>query len=242
MCPFASFFFPQYFSCPFCRSFVFVFLPFSFIFSTLSRKWRRTLFMLLLRHLFLRYSGHLVKFSQIVEEVWTMSEQVVKSKDVRRQTKETPRSRWPLFYKLCKKCYRKSCKYMRNNSTRLKGKKSFNLTISKFRAQRTGDMWQTKVAKPWREKRPCTLHAGMASEEFANFNYTKGRPTGKLRWYEHSRDHLDYRWWDSIQRFSPQNTGRAKTAITLRLQKCEYRHALGARTFYTSPLRKCTET
>ena len=56
-----------------------------------------------------------------------MSEQVVKSKDVRGQTKETPRSRWPLFYKLCKKCYRKSCKYMRNNSTRLKGKKKLQL-------------------------------------------------------------------------------------------------------------------
>ena len=54
-------FFPQYFSCPFCRFSVFVFLPFSFIFSTLSRKWRRTLFVLLLRHLFLRYSGHLVR-------------------------------------------------------------------------------------------------------------------------------------------------------------------------------------
>ena len=27
------------------------------------------------------------------------------------------------FYKLCEKCYRKSCKYMRNNSTTLKGKK-----------------------------------------------------------------------------------------------------------------------
>ena len=56
-----------------------------------------------------------------------MSEQVVKSKGVRRQTKETPRSRWPLFYKLCKKSYRKSCKYMRNNSTRLKGKKKLQL-------------------------------------------------------------------------------------------------------------------
>ena len=56
-----------------------------------------------------------------------MSEQVVKGEDVRRQTKETPRSRWPLFYKLCKKCYRKSCKYMRNNSTRLKGKKKLQL-------------------------------------------------------------------------------------------------------------------
>ena len=177
---------------------------------------------------------------QIFEEVWTMSEQVVKSKDVRGQTKETPRSRWPLFYKLCKKCYRKSCKYMRNNSTRLKGKKK--LQLNNIKVSSTTVMWPTKVGKPWREKRRCTLHAGMASEEFANFNYTKGRPAGKLTWYEHSKDHLDYRWWDNIQRFSPQNTGRAKTAITLRLQKCEYRHALGARTFYTSPLRKCTET
>ena len=165
---------------------------------------------------------------------------MVKSKDVRRQTKETPRSRWPLFYKLCKKCYRKSCKYMRNNSTRLKGKKK--LQLNNIKVSSTTVMWPTKVGKPWREKRRCTLHAGMASEEFANFNYTKGRPAGKLTWYEHSRDHLDYRWWHNIQRFSPQNTGRAKTAITLRLQKCEYRHALGARTFYTSPLRKCTKT
>ena len=54
-------FFPAIFFLPICRFSVFVFLPFSFIFSTLSRKWRRTLFVLLLRHLFLRYSGHFVK-------------------------------------------------------------------------------------------------------------------------------------------------------------------------------------
>ena len=105
---------------------------------------------------------------QIVGEVWTMSEQVVKGvEDVRRQTKETPRSRWPLFYKLCKKCYRKSCKYMRNNSTRLKGKKK--LQLNNIKVSSTTVMWPTKVGKPWREKRRCTLHAGMASEEFANF-------------------------------------------------------------------------
>ena len=87
---------------------------------------------------------------QIVEDVWTMSEQVVKGEDVRRQTKETPRSRWPLFYKLCKKCYRKSCKYMRNNSTRLKGKKK--LQLNNIKVSRTTVMWPTKVGKPWREK------------------------------------------------------------------------------------------
>ena len=114
---------PPYFSCPFCRFSIFVFLPWSFGFSTLSRKWKHTLFVLQLRHLFFKV---LWPFSQrncqIVEDVWTTSEQLVKSKDIKRQTKETPRSRWPFFYKLSEKCYQKSCKYVRNNSTRLKGK------------------------------------------------------------------------------------------------------------------------
>ena len=60
MCTYASFF-PPYFSCPFCRFSIFVFVAFSFVFSTLSRKWRRTLFVLELRHLFFRYCVHLVK-------------------------------------------------------------------------------------------------------------------------------------------------------------------------------------
>ena len=29
---------------------------------------------------------------------------------------------------------------------------------------------------------------------------------------------------------------------TLRLEECDFGHALGARTFYTSPLRKCQKT
>ena len=37
---------------------------------------------------------------------------------------------------------------MRNNSTRQKGKKTFNFTISKFRAQRYEDMLPAKVGKP----------------------------------------------------------------------------------------------
>ena len=41
---------------------------------------------------------------------------------------------------------------MRNNSTTQKGKKKFNFTISKFRAQRYEDIWLTKVGKRWREK------------------------------------------------------------------------------------------
>ena len=48
-----------------------------------------------------------------------MTEQMVKSKDLRRQTKV----RMAVFYKLCEKYYQKSYKYMRNNSTKQKGKK-----------------------------------------------------------------------------------------------------------------------
>ena len=120
MSTYASFF-PPYFSCPFCRFSIFVFLAFSFVFSTLSRKWRRTLFVLELRHLFLRYSVHLVK--EIVKllkksERWENKWSKVKT------LRDKPRSRWPVFfYKRCEKCYRKNCKCMCNNSIRLKGKK-----------------------------------------------------------------------------------------------------------------------
>ena len=49
-----------------------------------------------------------------------MTEQVVKSKELRRQTKE----RMAAFTQTqCEKCYRKGCKYMRNNFTKQKGKK-----------------------------------------------------------------------------------------------------------------------
>ena len=41
------------------------------------------------RHLFLWSSGHSVQNNgHVVEDVWTMTEQMVKSKDLRRQTKE----------------------------------------------------------------------------------------------------------------------------------------------------------
>ena len=91
------------------------------------------------------------KNRQIVEEVWTMTEKVVKSKDLSLEDKL--RSGWPFFHKMCEKYYRKSCKYMRNNSTKQKGKKiSTSHYRSKFRAQRYGDKLPKKVGKPWREK------------------------------------------------------------------------------------------
>ena len=144
--------FPPYFSCPFCRFSILVFLSFSFIFSTPSWKWRPTLFVLELRHLFVWSSSHSVKKKKIAKllkksERWPNKWSKVKTLE------DKPRSGWPFFHKLCEKYYRKSCKYMRNNSTKQKGKKiSTSHYRSKFRAQRYGDKLPKKVGKPWREK------------------------------------------------------------------------------------------
>ena len=45
-----------------------------------------------------------------------------------------------VFFSMCEKCYRKSCKYMRNKSTRHKGKKNVKFPISEFRAKRYEDI------------------------------------------------------------------------------------------------------
>ena len=94
VCRYANFF-PPCFSCPFCRFPVFVFVAFSFVFSTLSQKWRRTLFVLELRHLFFTYSVHLVK--EIVKllrksERWENKWSKVKT------FQDKPRSRWLVFF------------------------------------------------------------------------------------------------------------------------------------------------
>ena len=147
---------------------------------------------------------------------------------------DKPRSGWPFFHKLCEKYYRKSCKYMRNNSTKQKGKKiSTSHYRSKFRAQQYVESLEEKKAV-----HPSCKHGVRRICQL----YTKGGPAGKLMWCEPPRDHLDYRRRDNIQRSSPQNTGRAKTVTTLRLEECDFGHASGARTFYTSPLRKCQKT
>ena len=158
-----------------------------------------------------------------------MTEKVVKSKDLSLEDKL--RSGWPFFHKMCEKYYRKSCKYMRNNSTKQKGKKiSTSHYRSKFRAQQYVESLEEKKAV-----HPSCKHGVR--------RICQPRRTGRqthVMWTP--RDHLDYRRRDNIQRSSPQNTGRAKTVTTLRLEECDFGHALGARTFYTSPLRKCQKT
>ena len=93
------------------------------------------------------------------------SEQVVESKDFRRQNKEC----MAVFFSMCEKCYRKSCKYMRNTSTRHKGKKT--LQIPNIKVSST-TVWKYMTSKgwkalPWREKGGA--HADMMSEGFGNF-------------------------------------------------------------------------
>ena len=67
---------------------------------------------------------------------------------------------------------------MRNNFTRQKGKKNFNFTISKFRAQRCEDIWPAKVGNPWRGK--GVAHVDKVFEGFGNF-IAKGDRLGNSR-------------------------------------------------------------
>ena len=118
------------------------FLPFSFIFLTPSRKWRLTMFVLQLRHLFfLRSSGQSVKK---LSEWWVNNWSKVKTLE------DKPKSGWPVFFTNC----------VRNVSEKAicviipqdRKVKNFSFTISKFWAQRYGAIWPTKVGKPWTAK------------------------------------------------------------------------------------------
>ena len=147
------------------------------------------------------------------------------------------------FHKLCEKCYRKSYKYMPNNSTEQKGKKIRPLHLfidQSFEHNGMGISYQKKL-ESLEEKKAVHTSCRHGVSGICKL-YTKGGPAGKLTWCEPPRDYLDYRRRDNIQRSSPQNTVRAKTVTTLRLEKCDFGHALGARTFYTTPLRKCHKT
>ena len=135
---------------------------------------------------------------------------MVESKDFRRQAKEC----MAVFFKMCEKCYRKSCSIcVMNLQGRKVKKKKINFTKWKFRAQRYEEIWPAKVGKPWREK-------GGAHADRIRRLYCKGRPASKLTWCEPSGDHLDYLWLENTQRTSPQITGRAKAMTMLRLEKC----------------------
>ena len=126
-------FFHPYFACPFCRFSILVFLSFSFIFSTLSWKWRPTLFVLELRHLFLWSSGHLAKKKKAKllkkSERWPNKWSKVKTLE------DKPRRGWRFFFffsQMSEKYFQKSCRYMRNNSTKQKVKR---ISTSHYRSK-----------------------------------------------------------------------------------------------------------
>ena len=146
-----------------------------------------------------------------------------------------------VFHKLCEKYYRKICKYTRDNSLSRKVKK-FQLHIidQSFGHNGIAISYQKKL-ESLEEKKAVHTSCTAWLRRLCQL-YTKGGLAGKLMWYEPPRDHLDYRRQDNIQRSSPQNTGRAKIVTTLRLEECDFGHALGARKFYISPLRKCQKT
>ena len=183
-------FFPSYFSCPFCRLSIFVFLSFYFMLSTPSWKWRLTPFVLELRRLFSWSSGHSVKEnSQIFEEVCTMTEQVVKSKDLRKQTKK-----WmAVFFTNCvTNVIEKDvsiCVIIQQN---WKVKKiTLSQYGSKFRAQRYRDKL-SKTLESLEDKKAVHTSCRHGVWRICKL-YIKERPNCKLRWCEPPTDHLDYR-------------------------------------------------
>ena len=128
---------------------------------------------------------------------------------------------------------------MRNISTKQKGKENFSFTLA-IEHKGMGINYQ-KMLESLEEKKAVHTSCMHGVRRICQL-YTKGGPAGKLTRCKPLRDHLDYRRRDNIQRSSLENTGRAKTVTTLRLEESDFGHALGARTFYTSSLRKCQKT
>ena len=194
-------FFPAIFFLPILYVFYFPFLSFPFIFCALSRKWRPALFVLTLRHLF--FYGLLAIQSQKLLNYWTSlsdrSEQVIKSKDFRRETKK-----WMAAFFLFKRVRNVIKKAVSICVIILQDRKEkkFNFTISKFRAQRYEDIWPTKKtsrALKRKGRRTCRHGARRIWKLFS-----KRRPAGKLTWCDPPRKHLDYLWRNNIQRRAPK--------------------------------------
>ena len=119
-------------------------LPFSFILTALSRKWRLKLFVRELRQIFY---GHLARIqSKKSPNPWKRPNEGLTSgqKDLRRQTKECTAV---FFFTNFVRNWIEKASDKSNNSTREIAKK-FKFTISKFRAQWYEDIWPTVGGKP----------------------------------------------------------------------------------------------
>ena len=106
-----------------------------------------------------------------------MIERVVKSKDLRSQ----PRSGWPFCHKLsaelCEKYYRKSCRYMCNNSKKNRKVKKFHLHIIDQSFERNGmDISYQKRLESLDLKKAVHTSCKHVSEGFVNFIPKEDRP------------------------------------------------------------------
>ena len=80
-----------------------------------------------------------------------------------------------VFFKMCETCYRKSCKYMRNNFTRQKGKKK-NST-SQYQSFYNGmKIYDQQRLESLEGKKAKHVHGVRRTWKL----YSKGRPAGKL--------------------------------------------------------------
>ena len=72
--------------------------------------------------------------------------------------------------------------------------------------------------------------------------HRKGRPSGKLTWYEPHSDHLEYLTRQHITKIHPPKHRTIWDSYhAAPRNKCDFRHALGA-LFYTSQFRKYQKT
>ena len=132
-----------------------------------------------LRHLFLWSSGHSVKkkiAKLLKKSAGTMTEQVVKSKNLRRQTKE-----WmAVFFTKCVRNIIDNAVSVCVITPQNRKLKKFQLHIidQSFEHNGMGISYHKKL-KALKRKRRCTLHASMVSGRICQ-HYTKGGPAGKL--------------------------------------------------------------
>ena len=154
--------------------------------------------MLGLRHLFLRYSGHSVKeIAKLLKtsDLWVNKWPKVKTLE------DKARSEWPFFLT---KCVRNVIKKAVSIYVIIQQERKVKLQLDNIKVSST-TVWRYVSNKGWKAlKRKKVVNTSWwhGIRRICKL-YTKGRPAGKLTWCESSRDHIDYRWWDNIQRSSP---------------------------------------
>ena len=160
---------------------------------------------------------HLFYF--LVEEDWTIGEKIVRFKHFRRQTQEC----MAVFCVCCCWC----CCFQTGWEMLSKSNKKetyhilqfHNIKVSRTTIWRVMTNYLQQKAESREEKKAANT-SDMVSEDFANFIPCKGRPAGKLTWYECHRDETTYKdpappfpspkkqkqqyWtnWDSYLRFT----------------------------------------